>query len=339
MISMKPLTTALLLGGIALSFTACKKAGEAVQAAQTAAGEAAQSVADAASDMTASAEHDSEKFNAYVDCYNSSNARAHQAMQRYGQWVQDMEAGPTGKERNIYGTYTVAEHVVQKCSEMAALADAKPAIAELDGVAKAYATALSAWAGKLQEADKYYTNEDYKDDGMAKGKAMHADFVAAYKAFDEASDNFSDALEEVGRKRQLAELAAVEKSEGKKFRYWHLSTSLNAESLVNFLAEDEFDADKAQQLIQAYEESSEGLKTYAKSGGQDVPMMFSMYENQLDNFLTAAKKRMRRVRDKEAYSSGEISRINSGAGWMVDGSEDSLLRAYNELVDASNRLN
>ena len=260
-------------------------------------------------------------------------------MQRYAQWVQDMDVGPTGKERNIYGTYTVSEHAVQKCSEITALADAKPAIAELDGVAKAYATTLNVWAAQLQEADKYYTNQDYKDDNMTKGKAMHADFVAAYKAFDEASDKFSDALDEVGRKRQVSQLAAVEKAEGKKFRYWHLATSLNAESLVNHLAENEFDVEKAQALIQAYEEGSEALKNHVKSGEKDIPVVFSMYENKLDSFLTSAKKRMRRVRDKEAYSTGEMMNINNGSGWMVEGSPERLLRDYNELVDASNRLN
>lgn len=47
---------------------------------------------------------------------------------------------------------------------------------------------------------------------------------------------------------------------------------------------------------------------------------------------------MRRVRDKEPYSSGDILHINRGNGWMVEGSTGSLVRAYNELVDASNRL-
>ncbi|MDO4708210.1 MAG: YiiG family protein [Pseudomonadota bacterium] len=335
---MKPLAMALLLGGIALSFTACKKAVEAVEVVSKAAANAAGGDSKANTDSNVPG-YSREKFNAYVECYNDADSGAHQAMRRYGQWVQNMDTGPTGKERTIYGTYTVPDHVVQKCSEMTALADAKPVIAELDGAAKNYAAALGAWAAKLQEADKYYSNQDYKDDQMAKGKAMHADFVAAYKAFDEASGQFSDALEEIGRKRRLEELAALEKSEGKKFRYWHLSTALNAESLVDYLREEEFDVEKAQQLIQAYEESSEALKNHAKSGEKDVPMMFSMYENELDAFLVTAKKRMRRVRDKEAYSTGERMNINSGNGWMVEGSRERLLRDYNELVEASNRLN
>lgn len=338
----KPVAMALVLGGLALSFTACKKAGEAVEAAKSAAGKASQTVTDAANDAAAAAsgqgsEADSTKFNAYVECYNATNSRAHDAMKRYGQWVQDMEAGPTGNERNIYGVYTV--NGVDKCAHAKGMADTSPAIAALDAPVKAYADALTEWAAKLEEADKYYSNEDYKDDQMAKGKSMHAGLVAAYKAFDSASEALSDALDSEGSKRSRARLAEVEKSEGKKFAYWHLSTMMSAEELANLLGEESFDTDKAQALIKAYEDASTGLKTYAQSGGQDVPMLYSSYGNEVDNFLTAAKKRMRRVRDNEAYSQGDIMIINNGSGWMVEGSPENMLRAYNQLVDSSNRMN
>ncbi|PJJ96476.1 hypothetical protein CO611_07850 [Lysobacteraceae bacterium NML03-0222] len=329
MISMKPLATALLLGGITLSFTACKKVGEAVQAAKTA----------TEANSAASAENGTEKFNAYISCYNDADASAHRSMREYASWVQDMDAGPTGKESNIDNPGTISENAMEGCNKITALADAKPAIAGLDEAAKAYAASLSVWAARLQEADKYYSNEDYKDDNMAKGKAMHTDFVAAYRAFDEASDRFSDALEEVGHKRRLEELATLEKSEGKKFRYWHLSASMNAESLINHITEDEFDVEKAQALIQAYEESSEALKNYAKSAEQqEVPSGFGLFVTRQESFLQAAKKRMRRVRDKQPYSSGDISYFKAGHGRMVEGSTESVVHAYNQLVDASNFL-
>jgi len=46
---------------------------------------------------------------------------------------------------------------------------------------------------------------------------------------------------------------------------------------------------------------------------------------------------MRRVRDHEPYSAGDRMIMNSGSGWMVEGSPQRLLRDYNQLIDAYNR--
>ena len=45
-----------------------------------------------------------------------------------------------------------------------------------------------------------------------------------------------------------------------------------------------------------------------------------------------------RVRDKVPYSRGEQMNLSGGSGWMVEGSPDALIRHYNELIAASNRL-
>ena len=53
-------------------------------------------------------------------------------------------------------------------------------------------------------------------------------------------------------------------------------------------------------------------------------------------FLTTAKQLMRRVRDKVPYSSGDQMMLNSGGGWMVEGSPARLMRDYNQLVSSYN---
>lgn len=77
---------------------------------------------------------------------------------------------------------------------MQQLAERAPALEPLDTTARNYAVAMADWAAILQKADKYYAGEDYKVIAMAMGKAMHADIVAKYQAFDAASDALSDAL-------------------------------------------------------------------------------------------------------------------------------------------------
>ena len=282
---------------------------------------------------------ESEKLNQYVACYNGADSRAHDAMRRYGQWVRDMKAGPTGKERNVYGVYTVSEHSVKECAKLPALADSAPPLPALDEAAKPYAAALAAWAGSLEEADKYYSRQDYKDDQMAKGKAMHADLVKHFEAFDTASKSFSQALDTANDQRQTAQLAELEKSEGRKFNYWQIATMMNAKKLTKIISEDEFNTDEAATALKAYEDAAQGLSDYAKQAPKDeLPMMFSSMGSAVEDFLVASKQRIRRVRDKQPYSQGEKMNLGGGGGWMVPGSPDALVRKYNDLIGASNRM-
>ncbi|MFD1711256.1 DUF3829 domain-containing protein [Ottowia sp. GY511] len=282
---------------------------------------------------------ESQKLNEYVACYNGADSRAHDAMNRYRRWVQDMKTGPTGKERNVLGVYTVSDHSVKACAKLPELADAAPPLPELDQAAKPYAAALTAWAGTLAEADKYYSRQDYKDDKMAKGKAMHADLVKHFEAFDTASKAFSQALETANDKRQTEQLAELEKSEGRKFNYWHIATMMNAKKLTKLISEDSFDVDQASAALKAFEDAAQGLTDFAKQAPKDeLPMMYSSMGSAVEDFLVAAKQRIRRVRDKVPYSQGEKMNLGGGGGWMVNGSPDALVRKYNDLIGASNRL-
>ncbi len=46
-----------------------------------------------------------EKLNAYVGCINRLSERSYDSRSRYFSWAA--KSGPTGKERIIYGTYTI----------------------------------------------------------------------------------------------------------------------------------------------------------------------------------------------------------------------------------------
>ena len=46
-----------------------------------------------------------EKINAYVGCINRLSERSYDSRRRYFEWVG--KTGPTGKERIVYGTYTI----------------------------------------------------------------------------------------------------------------------------------------------------------------------------------------------------------------------------------------
>ena len=278
------------------------------------------------------------KLNVYIDCYNNTNERAQMAMQRYATWVKDLKVGPTGKERTVYGTYTVGDHFLANCGKpvLEAAAEA-PALAGLDDAAKAYSAAVQTWGKTLEEADKYYSRENYKDDAMAQGKAMHADFVKNYESFDAASKAFSQALDAENDKRQAAELAAVEKAEGRKFRFWHMSTMAAAKQMVNVIEADKFDVDTANAKLKAFEDAMGGLEAYAKQPGADMPLVYTL-NHEMETLLVTAKQRIRRVRDNTPYSAGEKMNLSGSGAWMVDGSPARLIKDYNSLIQSSNNM-
>src|ERR1700752_1158714 len=120
-----------------------------------------------------------EKLNAYVGCINRLSERSYESRRRYFSWVS--KNGPTGKERIIYGTYTIYDTAdcrknVEKANNL------EPRDAELEAAASAYVEAVTKLEPLLQEADDYYSQENYKDDRMAKGKSLHPRLVAAWDA-------------------------------------------------------------------------------------------------------------------------------------------------------------
>src|SRR5215471_17217036 len=83
-----------------------------------------------------------EKLNAYVGCINRLSERAFDSRKRYFSWVGSKN-GPTGKERIIYGLYTIYD--TSDCRKNVAKANAlEPRDAELEAAALAYAEAATA---------------------------------------------------------------------------------------------------------------------------------------------------------------------------------------------------
>jgi hypothetical protein len=121
-----------------------------------------------------------EKLNAYVGCMNRLSERSYDSRSRYFSWAD--KKGPTGKERIIYGTYTIYD--TSDCRKNVEKANAmEPHDAALEAAATAYADAVSKLEPLLKETDDYYSQENYEDDKMAKGKALHPRLVAAWDAF------------------------------------------------------------------------------------------------------------------------------------------------------------
>jgi len=273
------------------------------------------------------------KMNAYIGCVNRLSERSYDSRKRYFSWAAP--SGPTGRERIIYGTYTIYD--TSGCRKAVEAANAmEPHDAELEAAGTAYVDAVGKLEPLLKDANDYYSAENYKDDGMAKGKALHPRLVAAWDAFAGADRKLRGTIEAIDDRRALEKLAAIEQSEGRKAHYYVEALMIQAKRALR--AEDAAPPDLAaiNQAVNTLEETIKGAEQ--ASGGDGGQKIGSLFMSTAKSYLVTTKQLMRRMRDHVPYSSGEMMMLNNaGSGWMVEGSPPRLYRDYNQLVDAYNR--
>lgn len=274
-----------------------------------------------------------EKINAYVECINRLSERAYDSRSRYFSWVG--KNGPTGKERIIYGTYTIYD--AADCKANVDKANAlDPDDKDLENAASAYVEAVVALEPLLKEADDYYEQENYKDDKMAKGKALHPRLVAAWNAFAGADQTLRDGIDILQDKQALEKLAEIERAEGRKERYHIQTLMMQAKRLMRVQSAAKSDLAKITAALGDYEAIAKATEAYAEANKDSK--IGSSFVNDAKTFLVTSKQLMRRVRDKVPYSQGDRMMLDSGGGaWMVEGSPARLMRDYNQLVESYNR--
>jgi hypothetical protein len=274
-----------------------------------------------------------EKTNAYIECMNRLSGRAFEARSRYFSWVG--KSGPTGKERIVYGTYTIYD--TANCAADVAKANAiAPHDAELEAAASGYVAAVTVLGPLLKEADDYYTQENYKDDKMAKGKSLHPRLLAAWTAFEAADDKLSTGIDIIQDREAMEKLATIEKTEGRKGRYHIEALMIRAKALVRVQSSAAPNVTNMISALTDYEGMVKASEDFASTNKDSK--IGSSFVGSAKEFLTTAKTLMRRVRDKVPYSDGDKMILNSpGGAWMVAGSPARLTRDYNQLVESYNR--
>jgi hypothetical protein len=274
-----------------------------------------------------------EKLNAYVGCINRLSERSYESRNRYFSWAK--KSGPTGKERIIYGTYTIYD--TTDCKKNVEKANAlEPRDAALESAASAYADAVGKLEPLLKEADDYYEQENYKDDKMARGKALHPRLVGAWDAFASADKSLRSGVETIKDKQAAEQLAAIEAKEGRKVHYHVEALMIHAKRVLRAENSDKPDMAAITQALTDYEST---VKAAEDASGKDGDAKLgSFFMNNAKSYLTTAKQLMRRIRDKVPYSQGDRMMLgDGGGGWMVEGSPPRLLRDYNQLIESYNR--
>jgi len=271
------------------------------------------------------------KVNAYVACINRLSERAYDSRARYFSWVG--KKGPTGKERIIYGTYTIYD--TADCKKgVEGVNASEPHDAGLEAAASSYVEAVVALEPLLKEADDYYTQENYKDDRMAKGKAMHPRLVAAWDAFANADQRLRNGIETLQDKQAAERIAEIERTEGKSARYHVETLMMGAKRLLRAQSTSPPDLKAMTAALSDYEGTVKNSEEYASANKDTIG---SSFISAAKAYLVTAKQLMRRVRDKVGFDRGERMMIEAGGGWMIEGSPARLTRDYNQLVNSYNR--
>ncbi len=254
-------------------------------------------------------------------------------MESYVSWIDDVDAGPTGKETLVRGPRMIPSHRVEMCGEpMTAALEQGPADAELDPVARRFQQAFLAVNEKIEEASRYYEREDYKRDGGEGMKTLHASLMRAYKAFHAASGELSVALDVKEDQRRDAQIAQVEKDEGRSVNFHQLSLLGEGRKLVTLLNEEQPDVPASEAQLKVYQDLLDQAQK-DKVGAGDAP--WGHVQRSADGLVRQAGRRIERVKANKPLTRSEQMLLANGTA--PEGSHARLLDAYNDLVDMSNR--
>lgn len=194
------------------------------------------------------------KLNTYTKLYNNSR-RALDSWKRYKSWV-NVKTGPTGKERVVYGLYSISDSLTKQDAPAAVVASRlEPKMGALDDAAANFADALVKLDPVLREAYGYYERKDYSDDKFAKGKELHPRLVEAFGNVEKTYAAFDAEFSSVKAQIDVQSLNNIEKTEGKKYRWYMKRTMMASRAAIEALQEVNSKAD-----IPAL---SEAIKSYA----------------------------------------------------------------------------
>ena len=324
---------AVMLGAALL---ACKQAQQLKEKAEKQAKEAAEEATNPDQQLGA-------KLDSYLPCINQVSGRVMDSRQRYASWLDDVEQGPTGKERVVYNLYPLVDSTLEQCKQgLTAAREKKPDLADLDKAGKDYEAALTKVAPLIKDAHDYYDQKKYLDDKFAKAKEMHKPLWSAFTAFAKANDALHSAYEAQADGLAERELKRIEKDEGKKLHYWTRKLMLDAKALVRAADVkdlDELDAAKFGAQVDAFEAVVKSTDDYATGHAAEKKTTYSRFISSAKDFLKSCRALHRRVRDKTPWSFSDKHSMSNGMAEHIEGHPANVLKTYNDLVSASNMMN
>lgn len=185
---------------------------------------------------------------------------------------------------------------------------------ELDAQIAPYTAAYEALAPIVTQADGYYERQDYKEDKWAEAKALHARLAPAAQTFLAERAKVEGLFAREKERSDAAELALIERREGRKARWHAMNVMIRARPILALLPSDArpvVDMPAFEAAVSAYASAVRDLDTYVAA----EPGALSSFESRPRAWLG----KLREFRDKLARAKGDARR---GAGnaltWIVN---------------------
>ncbi len=267
-----------------------------------------------------------DKTNLYVKALNSV-ATVRSSHDRYASWV-DLKKGVTGKERYItYGLYELNKSSIndltragQKGPQM------RPRLPVLDDASVELANAASALEPLVNRASKYYSQEDYRDDGARLGQELHLQMMPLFHKAFAAEAELRGGLDTIKVQLDQRQLAEIEQKEGRNYK-WHLRNfMIAAKGVINLLPDSPnaplLTAREYKPRFSELEAAYDAFQSYSSEHPDEVKkiMLSSMLESAVSDFF-AASKFLRRTLEASHVNRREyverVSEVASKYNWLI----------------------
>jgi hypothetical protein len=334
------MTSRVLAAVMLVPFVGCEGLVDAVEQAGEVVQRDPEPIA-AADPVTTADEQLTQKLNRYIQCTSRTSRQILDSSQRYASWV-DPETGVTGTEKNVYGLYRVGDH--QLCIEgIKASNESEPDDPDLEAAATAYAEAFAAVQPLIQEAYAYYNARSYKDDGLAKGKALDPGLRAGFKRFADADAVLRDKVRVRNEALLDRELERIEHTEGRKLLFHTKNVVARARGVVQVADVPDFpalDLAAMKPALDAYETALAECVAYSESHRTEASSitMYGSFLGDADDFKAAAHELVERKTAGTTYTRSETARLGASPE-RIKGHPRKVEKAYNDLIGRSNGLN
>jgi hypothetical protein len=272
------------------------------------------------------------RLNYYVRCLNDVDGTVHDNIDRYAMWVKDLEAGPTGKEKDsdVLGVLNKLrdEQCVAGLKQATAMVGKGGKTDDLDAAGAHYQAALEKLEPLTTQLYDYYDQKNYKDDAFKKGHDLNKPFVDATSAFLKASDELSDAVDNHHRELTTRELTHMEKTSGRDLAFLHKSLMFDAAELLAQMERREVKAEATEAAADAFLKLYDEFNAYDGQHKKDVDeiMMYDLFTERASDFMKQVKEVNRVLRSGKPFPEDG------------DGSRKQFISTYNEMIERSNGL-
>jgi hypothetical protein len=191
------------------------------------------------------------------------------------------------------------------------------------------ATELLAAAEKVTvlygESHLYYKAENFKDDGGARGKELHAAMLSEVKRFRNAVHAFNASIDGIEDEQMAAAVKEHERDKG--YGYWFRKMTFDAKKFLSAVQGAEILADTETALTLVETTAGQFGEFVISMGGKDkVIAAFKGYVTATDDYMTVVARLRRLLKSDEP----DMDKIGEEADKLVD--------AYNLMITIGNSL-